>query len=81
MIRWSEPPRDADTADAVRLYDQMWSIERIAALFGTNYEAMRRLIARHASPVTTRADRADDQAVRAYSNPLLPGDAHERSGT
>ena len=48
VIRWPDPPRNSDdTADAVRLYEQMWSIERIAGLFGTNYEAMRRLIARH----------------------------------
>ncbi len=50
MIRWPDPPRDGDdVADAVRLYAQMWSVERIAGLFGTNYEAMRRLIARHAA--------------------------------
>ena len=47
MIRWPDPPRD-DAADAVRLYEQMWSVERIAGLFGMNFEAMRRLIARRA---------------------------------
>ncbi len=35
--------------DAARLYREMWSIDRIAAIFGTNHEAMRRLIARHAA--------------------------------
>jgi hypothetical protein len=49
MIRWPDPPPDDDeTADAVRLYEQMWSIERVAELFESNYDAMRRLIARHA---------------------------------
>ena len=30
MIRRLDPPRDDEIADALRLYDQMWSIERIA---------------------------------------------------
>ena len=48
MILWPDPPRDDDdTADAVRLYQEMWSIERIAGLFGSNYDAMRRLVARN----------------------------------
>jgi hypothetical protein len=48
MIRWPDPPRDDDeVADALRLYEQMWSIERIATLFGSSHDAMRRLIGRH----------------------------------
>ena len=52
MIRWTRSPcpdgEESFTEDAVRLYAQMWSAERIARLFGTNHEAMRRLLARHA---------------------------------
>lgn len=37
MIGWPDPPRDEkEIADAVRLYDQMWSIERIAEIFGSS---------------------------------------------
>ena len=38
---------DEDIADAVRLYDQMWSIERIARLFDSDYDTRRCQIARH----------------------------------
>ncbi len=40
--------------DAVRLYDQGWSIRRVAAEFETSYGAMRRLLARHTT-LRTRA--------------------------
>ena len=31
----------------LRLYEQMWSVERIARLFGSRQDVMRRLIGRH----------------------------------
>jgi hypothetical protein len=37
---------ETSSQDAVRLYEQMWSVERIARLFGTDAEVVRRLIAR-----------------------------------
>lgn len=52
MIHWQDPPHpdEEQTAqDAVRLYAQMWSIERIAALFRTDDAALRRMIARRAA--------------------------------
>jgi hypothetical protein len=50
MIFWSDHPRhDREIAEAARLYGEMWSVERIAEIFGFNYDAMRRLLARHAS--------------------------------
>ena len=50
MTRRQERPRaDVNIADAIRLYEQMWSIERIARLFDFDYDTMRRLIARHAT--------------------------------
>lgn len=33
--------------DAVRLYDQGWSIRRVAAEFGLSYGAMRRILKKH----------------------------------
>ncbi len=45
----SENP-DEDQAmakDAVRLYEQGWSIRQVADRFGYNYGAMRRLLKRH----------------------------------
>lgn len=33
--------------DAVRLYEQGWSIRQVAAQFGTTYGTMRRLLLRH----------------------------------
>ena len=39
-------------ADAVRLYNEGWSIRRVAEEFGTTYDSMRRLLGTH---VTLRA--------------------------
>jgi len=41
------PERSQREADAVRLYDQGWSIRQVADQFGTSYGAMRRILARH----------------------------------
>jgi excisionase family DNA binding protein len=41
-----EPPEQR-VADAVRLYDQGWSIRRVGEEFGYDYSAMRRLLLRH----------------------------------
>jgi hypothetical protein len=50
MIRWQDPLRPDDKAltmqDAARLYEEMWSVERVAELFGFAPETMRRLLAR-----------------------------------
>jgi lambda repressor-like predicted transcriptional regulator len=34
-------------ADAIRLYEQGWSIRRVAEEFGVSYGAMRRTLGRH----------------------------------
>jgi hypothetical protein len=39
-----------DEEDAIRLCREMWSIDRIATLFGTGHDAMRRVVARRAVP-------------------------------
>jgi excisionase family DNA binding protein len=36
--------RSQQEADAVRLYQQGWSIRRVAEQFGTSYGAMRRIL-------------------------------------
>lgn len=38
---------DDPVRDAIRLYEQGWSIRRVAAEFGLSYGAMRRVLRRH----------------------------------
>jgi hypothetical protein len=63
MIRWHEPsPHDDEETtaeDAVRLYGEMWSISRVAEIFGYSDNALRRLLAR----------RGALRGRRAYGNP------------
>jgi transposase len=48
MLAPSEPTvKDSMTADAVRLYEQGWSIRQVADRFGATYGAMRRLLKTH----------------------------------
>lgn len=42
-------PEIPNEADAVRLYDQGWSIRRVAKEFGMGYDEMRRLLSKHVS--------------------------------
>jgi hypothetical protein len=47
VINWYLPIRrqDEETAqDAARLYDEMWSLDGMAGLFGYGRDAMRRLL-------------------------------------
>lgn len=41
------PERSQLEADAVRLYDQGWSIRQVAERFETSYGAMRRILLKH----------------------------------
>src|SRR5262245_43021378 len=42
-----DPALLVEAADAVRLYDQGWSINQVAKQFNTSYGAMRRLLKRN----------------------------------
>lgn len=41
------PARTQREADAVRLYDEGWSIRQVAERFETSYGAMRRILLKH----------------------------------
>jgi excisionase family DNA binding protein len=43
----ADPVRNEMEEDAVRLYEQGWSIRRVAERFGCGYGVMRRILARH----------------------------------
>lgn len=43
----TDPNRRQMERDAVRLYEQGWSIRQVATRFGTGYGAMRRILLRH----------------------------------
>ena len=74
MIGWQEPPprngEERTARDAVRLYGEMWSADRVAELFGYDDDAMRRLLARHGAlrggvtSETVRAERLPEWAPR-----------------
>lgn len=42
-----QAPEPVFADDAVRLYDQGWSIRQVAGKFDMNYSSMRRLLKRH----------------------------------
>jgi transposase len=44
-VSYSRAPKD--TEDAVRLYEQGWSIRQVADKFDTSYGATRRVLSRH----------------------------------
>ncbi|WP_432705525.1 helix-turn-helix domain-containing protein [Actinoallomurus iriomotensis] len=56
----AEPARTEMEEDAVRLYEQGWSIRQVAERFECGYGAMRRILARH-GVLRSRKQAADDR--------------------
>jgi excisionase family DNA binding protein len=64
------PERQRMIEDAVRLYDQGWSIRQVAKQFDCGYGAMRRLLLRHG---TLRNRRSAGQSLERDSQAPLSG--------
>jgi len=60
----SDPGRAQMIADAVRLYEQDWSIRQVAAKFGCTFGVMRRILREHTTlrPSSRGASRSQDPA-------------------
>jgi len=54
------PPIDPTTLDAVRLYDQGWSIRQVASRLGYDYGVTRRLLEKHTT-LRSRGGRPTDR--------------------
>ncbi len=63
-------------ADAVRLYNEGWSIRRVAEEFGADYDSMRRLLRTH---VTLRAPGGSYEARVRIAERIAELDRQRRS--
>ena len=63
--------------DAVRLYEQGWSIRQVADRFGSTYGAMRRILARH---TTLRARHGAERPAPSVKHHLSTDSANDAAG-